>query len=627
MNSFRHSLVAAFVLLNILAFSLVRAQPSRVAFVKSDHSKVFFTDGQKLDSTAIIDTAAVNATIRGFGSTTITAVSKLSVLASTSNGKTLMIAGHFLFPNRVTSLQDSADAIIKLDSPFVLRTLSDLAVKFNVLKRISPTVSSVNFSIPLGAIASNDLDWYATWTGSQVGSPFLWFYHGLLTENDDGTAMHLDSVEYPTDASHQIQEDFHMTNLAISPGGNVMIGVVVDQLRNEINGPDFHAIRWEPHPPGPTQVFRTTSFLSNITAKFNLAITRRDFNFGLGIRAKDNDVAEVILAKDSLSDLLTMTYRYNDAQVLLADGTLIPRSMVPTSEYFFDGLNSEVVSTARQRGNGGDIMFLGNSDSIIFVTHSALDDGDLSKSKLRIGSVSSGSSQVLWGDGKRQPLHPVWMQGVPAAPPKHEYIALSTAQIDFGTVLFGKNSKQTITISNPSDSDVRVDSVKVTVGDAVHFTFTTAPVTPFNLAKGATGAVTITFAPTTKVGVHTATLTVYFGGHKDSLRTVTLTGNGKDTAHVGVEPTRAINSLSITPNPTRNSTTITLQASRASLAQLEVRDLLGRVVYSVEPRVIAAGNTLAVQFDAKSLGLPNGVYYLSAHIGAEQITRQLVVVR
>jgi hypothetical protein len=630
MTFFRQSIYAALLLLSFFTVSavhtpLVQAQPSRVAFVTGDHSKIFFTDGSKLDSTTIIDTATVNAGLRGLNYIGMTGVSKLSVLAATSNGKTLMIAGHFLFPNRSFSAQDSADAIIQLDAPFLLASVADFGTKFKILKRIN---LPVNLSIPVGTIAQNDFDWFATWTGSQVGSPYLWFYHGHLGETDDGSATHLDSVLYPRDDSHKIQGDYHMTNLASSPGGNIMIAVIVDQLSNQISGPDFHAVRWEPHPSGPTQVFRSTLFTNSVTGKFHLPILNRDFNFGLGIRAKDNTTAEVLLARDSGADLVAQTYDYNGPQIVLTDGTVYPRSMIPTSEYFFDGYRPEVDANAKQQGNGGDIQFIGQSDSIIFVTHSAAEDLDYSKSRLRIGTASSASSKVLYDKGSRHPLHPVWMQGVPAAPPKHEYIALSTPAIDFGAVKFGKMASQTVTISNPSDSDVRVDSVKITGPNAVNFSVTTNPGVPSNLPKSGTIIATVTFLSSDPIGAHNGMLTVYFGGRRDSIRQVTLTGNAIDTPHVGVAmSTNTITSLRIAPNPMHASTTITLQAARNGVMQMEVRDLLGRVVYTVNPNMMTAGSTRSVNFDASAFNLPNGVYYLSASVAGEKLTRQIVIVK
>ncbi len=626
MKFFQRSFGISALLICLFSAGSAFAQPSRVAFVTGDHSKIFFTDGTTLDSTTIIDTASVNTALRKAFYTGITSVSKLSVLSATADGKRLLIAGHFLFPNSTTTLQDSADAIIQLDAPFLLGNFFDFATKFKILKRINPPVNSVNLSIPLGVIAANNVDWYATWTGSQIGSPSLWFYHGHLDQIDTGANSGIDSILYPMDQTHQIQGDYHMSNLAASPGGNIMVAIIVDQLSNQVNGPDFHAVRWEPHPNGPTQIFRTTLFTSSVQGKFNLPVVSRDFNFGLGLRVKDNNIAEMILAKDSGADLITQTYDYNGNAIVLTDGIVIPRTMIPSTEYFFDGYNAEVDPQAKQRGNGGDIMFVGQSDSILFLTHASVNYNDYSKSRIRIGAISSGTSQILYDNGPRHPLHPVWLQGVPAAPPKHEYIALSVAQLDLGTVIVGKSISKQVTVSNPSDSIVTVDHVTLTGPDASEFSVT--PTGSYTLAVGATQIETITWAPHDPISVHHAMLTVTFDGRADSLRQVVLSGTVQDTAHVGVAmSTNTITSLTIAPNPTHNNTTITLEAAKSGMMQLEIRDVLGRVVYSLDPKMIAGGSSNSVQFDASSLGRSNGTYYLSASVAGETITRKLVLLK
>ena len=632
MNSLRHHLAILLLVASVFAAAGAFAQGPRVAFVTSSRSKIYFSDGAKLDSTSVLDTASINGFLRGtLGAQGIVNVTHLATLAATADGKTMLIAGHFLYPNIASGLQEQTDAIMRIDSPFLIDK-NNYLTKFKFLKKIT---LNVNKALPLGTITADGQNWYATWTASQPGNPQLWFYHGSMNQFDNGTAT-IDSVEYTTASMAPLASNFHMTNLTANPSGNYLVGVVVDNLANQVDGPAYHSFRWQPNPPAGQQPFHKADFQNLITSTFGGAVTDRDNYFGFGLRANDNSTADLILAKGITGDLVIKNYDFTTGQVKFGTNDVgsVSASLLSSNEYFFDGLgNSEVDQNALQQGNGGDIQFLGQSDSLVFVTHNSLNEQDLSKSEIMLYSQSAGTPTVLFHTSAghmQQPLQPVFLHGTPPAPPKPGYVSLSVQSLNFGSHDFKKDSSLTVTVQNPSGKDVTLDNTTITGPQASAFSVVSnskGKTLPFTLAAADNVVFTIKYVAPSNVETDGATFTIHFAGSVDSSRQVVLSGAAtKPIVGVASRATLASN-LTIAPNPFTSSTTISVQAGQSGPMQIEVRDLLGRLVFEAKRGIIASGEKSSMIFDAKSLGLANGVYYLNARFGNEVISRQLVLVR
>jgi N-acetylneuraminic acid mutarotase len=83
--------------------------------------------------------------------------------------------------------------------------------------------------------------------------------------------------------------------------------------------------------------------------------------------------------------------------------------------------------------------------------------------------------------------------------------------------------------------------------------------------------------------------------------------------------------LSIYPNPCNTSTNVSLKAA-GSQVKIIMTDLLGRSVYEVN-RTTSIGDLIDVNIDATELGLPAGVYQISATTGNAMLTCQLIFLR
>jgi hypothetical protein len=83
----------------------------------------------------------------------------------------------------------------------------------------------------------------------------------------------------------------------------------------------------------------------------------------------------------------------------------------------------------------------------------------------------------------------------------------------------------------------------------------------------------------------------------------------------------------VQPNPFAQSARINLTAPEAGSVAIVVHDALGREVYASQNIKTAAGQAQEFTFDAKSLGLPTGTYYVTALLGNRAATREVVFVK
>jgi hypothetical protein len=484
--------------------------------------------------------------------------------------------------------------------------------------------------IPTGAIAPDDQHWYATWCAAAPGTPQLWFFHGSLKKSDLAGIAPVDQVQYVDGQTGNsgIVSDFHMTNLGVSPNSGMMLAVVVDNLANSVDGAKYHAITWTP----ATSIFTCRDFQTIVS---HFGGDNLDFHMGFGIRSEaDGQTADLIMPLDSDGDLGLVNYNYTQGgSVGIAQpSSYISKGALPSGEYFFDYLpGTEQVPTGVMRGNAGDIQFIGNSDSLLFVTHDINEAGNQEKSELFLYDGTTAKS--LYNFAHKQELDPVFMPavaGVVKPPPTPGYISTSTQSLNFGTHGVPGDSSLTVTFQNPSGKSVEINSATITGSNAADFTVvsdTKGPLPLDSLTAGDAIGFLIKYTASKPPHASNASLVVKFA-NSDSSRSISLSGASKDTAsNVGVS-TSVLPSLrlSVTPNPFTNSTKITIEAAQDGMMNLEVRDVLGRVVYTAKPEMIGAGESRSINFDAHGLGLADGVYYLNANIGGASLTRQLVLI-
>ena len=87
--------------------------------------------------------------------------------------------------------------------------------------------------------------------------------------------------------------------------------------------------------------------------------------------------------------------------------------------------------------------------------------------------------------------------------------------------------------------------------------------------------------------------------------------------------------LSIAPNPTRSPVELVYSTSTADPVELDVLDVTGRIVATLEDPVLGKGaHDQAWDLTANDgSALPAGVYFVRLRTGAEAVTRRLVIVR
>ena len=81
------------------------------------------------------------------------------------------------------------------------------------------------------------------------------------------------------------------------------------------------------------------------------------------------------------------------------------------------------------------------------------------------------------------------------------------------------------------------------------------------------------------------------------------------------------------PNPFTSSTKITVTAREAGSTSVEIRDLLGKDIYSSKQMMLGVGEKFIYSLDANALHLAPGTYFVTLHSGGEELTRQVIYVK
>ncbi len=103
-----------------------------------------------------------------------------------------------------------------------------------------------------------------------------------------------------------------------------------------------------------------------------------------------------------------------------------------------------------------------------------------------------------------------------------------------------------------------------------------------------------------------------------------LNANNVISSFVGVNTPTFEKSVAVYPNPFGEYTNITFNLDKSSKAGVEVIDIMGKTVYTINEREFAAGqNNIRVASD----NLPNGMYILKLTIGNQVITRKISVIK
>ena len=492
---------------------------------------------------------------------------------------------------------------------------------------------------PIGILSADGTQWWVAFTSSSTNLP-LKFYHG----NMDGSGT-IDSVEVTaTVAGHNaaLQGGYQLSNLSLDESNHTMVAVSIDGLDDQQNNGRALLYNWSLN--GSFSGLNAIDFTGSLKT-LRQGVGNIDSLFGLSVHAVGDgsnvDIGLTVAANNSISFYRT---RYSGVSTISLSNVVhtIPRSAIPSTMNFFAGFSvgpyQENNPFASQYGQGGDMSFSPTGDTVYFVTHEAPDNANQRNPQSAIYqyAFSSNTSKLIYNDSNAQELQPVFVGTKtivpPPPPPVSHYAGISATP---GTLTFSATDTGSTSVLNIAAADTSafvdasIDSVQITPATVEFLVKQTFPVI---VTKGASVNIPVTFAPQGSAGTRNAILKLYFGSKdsartKDSIRQISLKGTATVKASSGVreDPTLALN-VSIMPNPFNASTTVTLTAPEAGTIGFAVYDGLGRKVYISDERKAEVGSTETFEFNAKSLGLPNGVYYVTAFFGDRQITRQVAFI-
>lgn len=567
-------------------------------------------------------------------------LSNLSALAVTPDGKSMLISGKINFQNAINDTKDSIQGFFRISLPFKWNdTLVSNRQRIRGIQVLQE--SYVNGILPysLGVVNESGTDWYAT-LHKLNGNPFR-MYHGKM--NGSGV---VDSVDLVGDANPL--SGYQMTNIVVSPDGQWVVWAVMDNLAGDFDQKRLKVHRWRPFEADHLTWLQSSEITGTIVGiADNAGIQDIDSTFGCLLRMVPNTnppLAEIAITNNLNGDFGMYEFRYQVTGnlALNANGRVIPTSCIPDSINLFCGLNDkgagdakddrEVLEYAKRENNGGDIMFTPDGESVIFIVH---DDGDRAQTAKRTGvwMYKFGESQatLLYNDQlkkERQPIYFGKATYVPPPPPLPGTIVLTPGELTFDTTEIGKTTTLTFTMSNPTDREVKVNSVE-SVGSSDFSIIASNPLftIPGTLGANASVVLTAQFAPSTEIH-QSGAFKFFFADSPDSTRFVYLHGIGVKKPDEGVvdKPTKF--SLSISPNPFRTSAHVSISSTEEISYMVKLMDALGRNI-AIEPLPYSyfRGGAADYEINAEALGLSAGTYYLTISGGGETVTRQLILTK
>lgn len=643
----KQKLIAFFSLVTILfsVFSLTATPAARaqalpgdvldigthqaVAFVKGDRSILYIKRPN-----APVDAYDLAAIINDlYGATVIDSIRHLAVIGMTPDGGRLVLGAIVDYINPSNSLHESFAGIFQIPWPLTIDNITNDPLPSWFLCH-APDLGDFH---PSGILSSNGSEWYAAMRTSSQGNEPMKFYHGHV----DGSGP-VDSAEITGDitGTDPPQSGWIMSNIALDTTNSTMVVAEVDALESFGNQAErYLIIRWHIGDPQPYAI-NISGDIKGMSGKIQFGI---DSLFAVTVAPLQNS-AQLELGLKNLNhtdnSIEFYKIRYNSIDQLSPTRT-IPRSILPDSATFFAGINTSKYTPTyhddnpsfHEHGQSGDVILSRDGNTVLFITHETPDNGNTTgksprnvKSAIYTYDFSEPKATLIYNDSTAQELQPLFVP-VKDTTPHVPDIQASTTPLNFGTVDTGATSTRSVTITDPSMfAGTILDSARIT-GDN-EFTIV-SPKFPDTIQHNSSSSVQVLFSPVATPGARTATLKVY--SSRSTTKSISIVLNG--TAKVlppnnGVEEDASLaQAMTIEPNPFSSATSVRLTAQDAGALGIVVHDALGRTVYTSALQHAGAGMSESFEFDAKSLGLPNGIYYVTALFGNREVSRQVVFVR
>ncbi len=636
---------------SILAFALffasfdtIHAQTTTkmgpaVAFVKASRDTLFI---QPLGVDSPVQAYDLASLFTNFtnGAVTINSINDLAVIGMTPDGAHLVIAATVNYINPSNSASVTFQGLLSIPWPITTFTLQN-TVNFLLSSRGNNTFR------PVGILSADGKQYWITFTSTSGGNDSLAFYHG----NTNGTGTIDSTIVF------EMEEGFEMSNIALDKTNNFMIATTYDKVldADELTNGRFIYHAWQAGHGDEDPVDLSGAYYNIASAIYYRQI---DSMFGLTV-IPVNDGINGLLGLTSNTDMdnsinfYSVPYASSGADITNTNESplSLQRTIIPSDEDFFSGqscgLYQEQLYSAEkaQMGEAGDVSVNAiGGDSVLFVTHES-PETDNPTIRDKYASIyyydytaGAASATLVYNDPSgTQPLQPVWVVApyttTTTVPVYYPGLAWQTSipSYDFGSVDVGNTSSPaTFNFTDTSsEKAVTLDSANITGANASEFSIVSGKVSG-TLQPLANRQIIVSFTPVAPAGSVSATLNVYFEGQTSNMSiTQALTGTVVVPSGGGGVQQDAVlaSSLSIDPNPFTTSASIQLTSPSAGAMSIVVHDALGRTVYTSDLRETGAGQTESFTFDAKSLGLPCGVYYVTAFLGERQASRAVVFVR
>jgi len=601
--------VVGFMITRSFAQNTADTVLARIVFTNSDRNAIL---------AKTVGVAKVDTLFTSFGNLT---VRNLAVLASTKNGNSILIGGKAVYPDPLNnSIVDSAWAIARIDAPFKNTGLINPFATpptiggAKVLKVIFSDQNNNPFLkiLPIGVLTPDEQYWYVTPTKVSEGGGQQWFFHGRF----DGTGT-VDSIQVTgSPASVPNYPGYHMTNLVTSDDGSTMLCVVFDGI-SSVNS-RCQVFNWVPSTPSGSIAFQS-NVITNLVSALRAHINYPDTVFAFSLHTlAGQGMCELSLAPTAKGDLTYYTFPIGGSiNSIVPSSHSIARSVLPNGTdgktlQFFTGFtgspqnaydDKEVFSPASgyPNGNGGDMMFSPSGDSVVFITCRSDATATPQESGIYIYQFSSHKVTLVQNDPTLMERQPVFAGSVVhkyVPPPPPPYVP-GIARLDSTALNFGVDSivappgttptfQTSFEFLDTSASKVTITSQTAFVGNnAGAFTLVSPTGFPMIVAARQSQKFTISFKPSVEQ-TYTAALQIHYTDSltaaegKDSILSVSVTGIGiKKKPTGGVTASTPVSfDLFIAPNPFTSSTQITVSARETGTSSLEIRDLLGKEIYS-----------------------------------------------
>ncbi len=611
-----------------------------VAFVKQDRSILYIKRAHSQVDAYDIPSMVYAITNQ---SVIIDSIRHLAVIGMAPDGSRIVLGGEVYYENPSNGQPAVFEGIFRLPWPLNATTIGkDLPFDLQTGKArwfLQGAPDPGDFH-PSGILSSDGSQWYAAMRTSSQGSEPMKFYHG----HTDGSGV-VDSAEITNEVAGQggaPQNGWIMSNIGLDQTNGTMVVVEVDALESFDNQAErYLLIHW--NPSKAPQPYATALNIKGMSGSIQYAI---DSCFGVTVAPlQDGSNVKIGLKNISTHDnsIEFYTTRYDVATTSLTQsGTngLIPSSILPAGTTFFAGINTSAYTPTyhddndlfHEHGQSGDMIITPDGNTALFDTHEVPDNPSTSgesprnvKSAIYSYDFNESQAKLIYNDSTAQELQPVFVIGVDTI--QHiPGITASANSVDFGTIDTGSSQTKTVTITDTSAFDGTILNSAAVTGDP-EFTVV-SPTFPYTIPHGQSVQLQLLFTPVLPVALKTATLTITSTMSADKSITVTLNGTPAVKPAKGVKEDASLaQSMSISPNPFSSIASVRLTAQDAGALGIVVHDALGRTVYTSPLLHVGMGGSETFNFDAKSLGLPNGIYYVTALFGDRQVSRQVVFAR